>query len=382
MKTMQEWIADYAESKSSEIYQTIIEQLQTVNKLWTAYSPVTKNHYMEYFQGRPTAFLFSERQFCESFREHLQTHRVKIEPELCKTEDRLLLFSDLYRSGVEHILLDNGQQFICIPLFDVIDKPDFSAFSEKDRPVVNPSLMVSADWFFQTFDAGTATKNTRKKMLRELYRGTYLMPVLTEEAETAQTVSARDGTPVTIPAVALENGETLLPFFTDWTEFSRFDKEKQLAGSVVSFRDIEYLCEQNETIAVNPFGFNMVIDKNALALIKKVSADIILPEEEEVTLFELRSVPNDMIQALMALLDRTDGVKTAYLKGIARQDRTGYLVIVDAEGTDPSMFEEMAQQVGTYAQGASVEFVGFHTEFGRQAAETTYPFFQKAEDMR
>ena len=108
MKTMQEWIADYAESKSSEIYQPILEQLQTVNKLWTAYSPVTKNHYMEYFQGRPTAFLFSERQFCESFRKHLQTHRVKIEPELCKTEDRLLLFSDLYRSGVEHILLDNG----------------------------------------------------------------------------------------------------------------------------------------------------------------------------------------------------------------------------------------------------------------------------------
>ena len=108
MPTIQELIDEYARSKNPDFYKKIIKSVQTTNKLWAAYSPVTKNHYMEYFQGRPTAFLFSERQFCESFRKHLQTHRVKIEPELCKTEDRLLLFSDLYRSGVEHILLDNG----------------------------------------------------------------------------------------------------------------------------------------------------------------------------------------------------------------------------------------------------------------------------------
>lgn len=389
METIQELIAVYAETKSLEAYQAIIKKVQTVNKLWAAYSPVTKNHYMEYFNGKPAAFIFSQKEFCETFKEHLAIHQLKIESELCKSEDRIQFFSDLYRSGIENIVLDNGQQFIGLSLSDIIRQPDFSSLSKQEQPVMNPSLVVRANLFFQTFDAGTATKNTRKNVLRALYQGKYLMPVIADqntpldglENVTLKAINTADGITVTVPALQLEENQILIPFFTDWVEFSRFDRDRQCIGNIVTFRDIAYLCEQNEKIAVNPFGFNMVIDKNALAMIQKVSADIALEEdiyeEEPVTLFELRSVPNDMIYVLQNIMNQTNGIQAAYLKGITRGDISGYLVIVDLDNTDSAILTMMEQQVSPYTQGVPIEFVTTQSDLGREAAQSTYPFYQR-----
>ncbi len=406
MSTIQELISEYARTNSDSDYREIVRAVRESNKLWAAYSPVTKNSYMEYFNGKPTAFLFSEKGFCETFREHLAPHNVKIETELCKPETRIQLFGDFYRSGIEHIIIDNGQQFVCIGLFDVIEKPDFSSLSPQYRPVVNPSLLVNANLFFQTFDAGTATKNTRKKMLRSLYQGKYLMPVIVEhdtpldglEKSTLKAIATVSGTAVTVPALELDDGQTLIPFFTDWTEFSRFDKDKQCAGNIVTFREMEYFCEQGEKIAVNPFGFNMVVDSNALALIKKLSSDIELeeevfetepmpeekevfetepmPEEEPITLFELRSVPHEMIQILQSAMEQTDGVQAAYLKGMTQGEQNSYLVIVDFSG-DRNLLNNMAWEVMQQMQEIPIEFILADSELGSQAVQSTYPFYQR-----
>ena len=426
MPTVQELIDEYARSKNSDIYKKIIKAVQTENKLWVAYSPVTKNNYIEYFSGKPSAFIFSEKAFCEDFKEHLAVHKVEIETELCKSETRIQFFSDLFRCGIENIILDNGKQFIQINIFDIIEKPDFSSLPKSEQPVFNQSLMVIANLFFQTFKAGTSTQNTRTKLLRSLYQAKYLMPVIIDrntpldglENSFLKAIYSADGIAVTVPALKLENDDTLIPFFTDWTEFSRFDRDRQCAGNIVSFKDIEYLCSQGEKIAVNPFGFNMVIDNNALNLIKKVSSDIIIDEEyfeeipeensendseeyqeyipqddseeysddyseddfqedeEPITLFELRSVPNQMIQALMYFMQNTKGVHSAYLKGIKQGDSTGYLVIVDFEG-DTSVLNDIAEQVCPYTQGASIDIILLDSDLGQQAAQSTYPFYQK-----
>ena len=418
MPTVQEFIDEYARSKNPDFYKKIIKSVQTTNKLWTAYSPVTKNTYIEYFSGKPSAFIFSEKTFCEAFREHLAIHKVEIETELCKAETRIQFFSDLFRCGIENIILDNGQQFIQISLFDIIERPDFSSLPKAEQPVMNPSLMVNANMFFQTFRSGTSTKNTRTKMLRSLYQAKYLMPVIIDrntpldglENSFLKAIRSADGTAITIPALKLENDDTLIPFFTDWTEFSRFDRDRQCAGNIVSFKDIEYLCSQGEKIAVNPFGFNMIIDNNALNLIKKVSSDINIDEEyfdeipekypeeisennseeyqadasendfeeneEPITLFELRSVPNDMIRVLQDLMAQTDGIYTAYLKGIQQGDSMGYLVIVDFEG-NMSVLDDIAQQVYPYTQGAYIDIIPLDSDFAQQAAQSTYTFYQK-----
>ena len=413
MPEIQELIAKYARSKSSVDYNGIVSAVQTSNKLWTAYSPVTKCHYTEYIHGRPTAFIFSEKSYCEAFKEHLAPKKINIETELCKTDTRVQFFSDLYRCGIENVMLDNGQKFLIMSLFDIIDKPDFSSLPENERPVINRNLMVSANIFFQSIGSGNITENAKSNLLRGLYSGKYLMPVIVDrntkldglEEGTPKAVYSQSGTAVTV--VAIKTDENLIiPFFTDWTEFSRFDKDKQCTGNIVSFRDIEYLCGQGEKISVNPFGFNMVIDSNAINLIRQVSADIQPSEnvyeetpaeevfeetpaaeqygeyaeeqyeDEPVTVFELSSVPNEMIQALMYYMQNTEGINAAYLKGMVQGERTSYLVIVDFDG-EASVFDEIAGQVGQYSGGVPVDFVLYESDFGQAAAQGSYPFYQR-----
>ena len=415
MPEMQELIEKYARSKSPVDYGEIVKLVQTSNKLWTAYSPVTKCRYTENINGVPSAFIFSEKDFFKEFKKHCEKSNVQIEAELCKSDTRIQFFSDLYRCGVENLILDNGKKFIVMSLFDIIDKPDFSSLPENERPVINTSLMLNANIFFQSVSSGNVSKSTQRNLLRELYKSRYLMPIVVDrdtklggiEESTLKAVCSQSGTNMTVVAIKTDE-RVIIPFFTDWTEFSRFDKDKQCVGNIMAFKDIEYLCSQGEKISINPFGFNMVIDGNAIEMIKSVSSDIepyktstvqqpvqeyaepieeykepveeyaepVEEYEEPVQLFELRSVPHEMITVLMSLMSQTEGISKAYLKGMVQGDVTYYLVIVDFEG-DISELYGISEQAEQYSNGVPVEVVPYESDFGMYAAQSTYPFYQK-----
>ncbi len=409
MPDIQELIAKYARSKSPADYNEIVSAVQTCNKLWTAYSPVTKCHYTEYIRNQPTAFIFSEKSYCEAFKEHIAKGNAVIETELCKTDSRVQFFSDLYRCGIENVMLDNGQKFLIMSLFDIIDQPDFSALPENERPVLNRELMLSANIFFESLAMGNVTENAKNNLLRGLYNGKYLMPVIVDkntkldglEESTLKAVYSQSGTAVTIAAIKTDN-DVIIPVFTDWTEFSRFDKDKQCPGNVIDFRDIAYLCGQGEKVSINPFGFNMVIDKNSLAAIMNAGGNIqpapveeppaeqhyeevpaveqyeddTEETEEQISLFDLSSVPNELIQTLMYFMSNTESVHSAYLKGMEQGEQTSYLVVIDLDGDD-SQFNDLTAQISQYTESVPINFARYESELGQAAANGAYPFYQK-----
>ena len=409
MPDIQELIAKYARSKSPADYNEIVSAVQTCNKLWTAYSPVTKCHYTEYIRNQPTAFIFSEKSYCEAFKEHIAKGNAVIETELCKTDSRVQFFSDLYRCGIENVMLDNGQKFLIMSLFDIIDQPDFSALPENERPVLNRELMLSANIFFESLAMGNVTENAKNNLLRGLYNGKYLMPVIVDkntkldglEESTLKAVYSQSGTAVTIAAIKTDN-DVIIPVFTDWTEFSRFDKDKQCPGNVIDFRDIAYLCGQGEKVSINPFGFNMVIDKNSLAAIMNAGGNIqpapveeppaeqhyeevpaveqyeddTEETEEQISLFDLSSVPNELIQTLMYFMSNNESVHSAYLKGMEQGEQTSYLVVIDLDGDD-SQFNDLTAQISQYTESVPINFARYESELGQAAANGAYPFYQK-----
>ena len=409
MPDIQELIAKYARSKSPADYNEIVSAVQTCNKLWTAYSPVTKCHYTEYIRNQPTAFIFSEKSYCEAFKEHIAKGNAVIETELCKTDSRVQFFSDLYRCGIENVMLDNGQKFLIMSLFDIIDQPDFSALPENERPVLNRELMLSANIFFESLAMGNVTENAKNNLLRGLYNGKYLMPVIVDkntkldglEESTLKAVYSQSGTAVTIAAIKADDN-IIVPVFTDWTEFSRFDKNKQCPGNIIDFRDIAYLCGQGEKISINPFGFNMVIDKNSLAAIMNAGGNIqpapveeppaeqhyeevpaveqyeddTEETEEQISLFDLSSVPNELIQTLLYFMSNTENVHSAYLKGMEQGEQTSYLVVIDLDGDD-SQFNDLTAQISQYTESVPINFARYESELGQAAANGAYPFYQK-----
>ena len=116
MNKIQELIQQYAETNDNQFMLKIIELLQQRELIWTAYSPVTKNHYIEFQNGIPTAYVFSEIDFCNAFKDYLSNMKIRIEPMECDKEARASLFSDFFRNGIEQVIVDNGQMFVVIAL--------------------------------------------------------------------------------------------------------------------------------------------------------------------------------------------------------------------------------------------------------------------------
>ncbi len=383
MNNIQELIKKFAQTQNKEFMLQIIEEMKTKDKLWIAYSPVTRNHYVEYFNGVPTAYVFSDLSFCEAFAAYLETKKIVIRPLESESSTRVPMFSDFFRNGIEQIIVDNGQTFIVIDLLDIIKRPDFSSLSEADRPLINPSMMKCANIFFQCMNMDEPNPNAENNLMREIFNSRYLLPIVFGD-KAPKGLSLR---PISVGGAAIQlavirhgDGKGYIPVFTDWVELGKYDRERLCCGNIVTFSDIETFCVNGEYVAINPLGFNMLLDKTTVESIRK---RFDTPEEKEKTdrmgFFPVNDAPAPMMSKLHELFDKVQGINNAYLKGLRREGKTSYLVVVDFSGTNPAVFQQIAQQVGPLTGGKALNFVAYNSEIGKAASANTSPFYQRVK---
>lgn len=387
MNNIQELIIRYAQNHDRETMETIIGEIQSAEKIWVAYSPATKNHYMEYHNGISTAYLFSQPDFCESFREYLDTKKITIKTLENNRSERVPMFSDFFRNGIEQIIVDNGQTFIVIELMDVIKRPDFSSIPEDERPLLNQPLMKSANTFFQCLGIEQENKNVENSFMKEIFNAKYLLPIVFDndvpDGLAIRTITI-GGATIDLAVIRKSSGGCIIPVFTDWVELGKIDKEKVCTGNVIDFDDIEKFCAHGELISINPLGFNMILDKTTVASIKKRFAPAEekreeKPNPEQSGFFDVNNPPEPMMKRLYELLGQTYGINRAFLKGMTKDGKSSYIVIVDFSGTNPAVFQQIAQQVGPLTGGVPLNFIAYNSQIGRAAAENTRPFFSRMQ---
>lgn len=93
-----------------------------------------------------------------------------MKPAENKEEQRTYMFGDLYRNGFEMLVIDNGQTFLAMSLFDIIEKLDFLNVPEISRLIMNPALVCAANCFFQSL----STKDVRRDLEANM-SGRYIM---------------------------------------------------------------------------------------------------------------------------------------------------------------------------------------------------------------
>ncbi len=277
MSKIQQLIRQYPQSKNE-----IIREIQKQDSIWVAYSPATKNCYADFHRGAPTAFLFSEEKYCNAFKRYLSTKNVNIETMENLAQNRIPLLSDLIRSGIEQVILDNGQTFVIFEMSDLIKTPDFSSLPKEERPVSNPSLIMHTNMYFQGISTGNTEKNIEYNMMKDIYEATFLLPISVDGRypESCVLQGFNTGTAVfDIPRIKLGASRTCIPLFTDWIELSKIDKDKILIGNSIKFNDILRICETGELVALNPMGFNMIMDKTtALSIRNRFETEPYVPE--------------------------------------------------------------------------------------------------------
>ena len=94
---------------------------------------------------------------------------------------RISFFNDLYRSGFEAVVIDKGQEnHMSMSLFSIIEKP-----KDTSEIVMNPSLVRSANQFYQALVQHQAFPQMQDLMCKELYGARLLVPVADPQKTTA-----------------------------------------------------------------------------------------------------------------------------------------------------------------------------------------------------
>lgn len=370
MNRIQELIKEYGKNKDKGTYRDILAEIQTGEVLYSAFSPVTRGHFVDYVEGIPSAFLFSEKQYCEDFCHHIKENGYTVGIAECKKDSRLSMLSDYHRSGIESVLIDNGKAHILIPLSDLINVPDFSKIPENQRPIINPTFVCSANRFFQCIENKTVTPDKEINFLSDAYNARYIIPV----------EGKPEGNKVNIPSIGRNDGEKVIPFFTDIDEYRKLDHENKFTPMPATFAHIENLCNENEIVVINPFGFNFTITKETCEAIHKAIKLAPQTEGERAVIYTLERVPTDVTDRLSKLCDADGRVVKAFIKGLRKKNGSELLVTLDCgdaeEDEVKAILNEIKTEIEKYTdKPISIASVGSY--IGKLASSETVPFFEK-----
>jgi len=266
----------------------MIKKLQAMKTLFAVYSPLTKMPYVECDQETfdDQIHLFADLEMAKTFCQENAKDKVPMAIRKLE-EDKVILgfYHELYQNGVNAVVYHDEVNQTRMELETIIQIPDWSKM--KQRPVFNPLIQLTAAYFFQEARRPEQPKDNpernrrlhelEEEMLVNITRGNLLLPVIEQPAQEGEDGQKRLG------AVIVKNNkdEVFQPIFTDLTELARMypNAAKEFKVIAVPFSKlVTQVLKDSKGFVLNPAGFNMILNRQLLALIAQ---RFVQPEEKE-----------------------------------------------------------------------------------------------------
>lgn len=277
--SIQDLISKVIDDEDKEARSTLLQKLKEEETIWVATCPYSKNYSLEYVKAVPCASIFSQKSFFEEYQQECKEQNIEVNCIENEAKDRMVLLSDLYRSGFEGLIVDKGQKAVHLSLFALMEKPDFSKLPEIQRPVMNPSLIRATNELFEAAGMKTATIDQQNRFFQEIKKAQFLMPMdgsqmdLGDADSNGKTVVKKDSK-ISLPLIRNSEDQHFNPVFTDWNEFRKYDPDKKYNGMLVDLDDIKNFIKESDGAVINPFGANVILSEE---LIKEIEA---VPDSE------------------------------------------------------------------------------------------------------
>ncbi len=251
-------------------------------------------------------------------------------------------------------------------------------------PLENPKLKTLLASFRED---GTAEEVLEEIALRARFLS--LIQLSSEPADTGNgTAVFEEGTKISFPLLGSESGAFYYAAFTDWEELGKWEAAKEAPKTLIlSFDDYaDMILEQDGIggLAVNPFGANLILEKEQIrhmkshkdVVLKGVSQEVI-SKDTKVMLGEPKEYPTAMIQAISACLRSCPEVNRVWLRLMERDHELSYLLIVDLEGEQSSVFEKIAGAARPHLNGFFIDMVVYADDFGKRATQGVASFYTR-----
>ena len=387
MSTLQELIANFSERKTQETYIKIIRAVQETDVLWIAYSEGSKNYFVGSENGRAAAYVFSDKEYFDKYYDYMKSKGKDIKAAENPVRYRSILFGDLYRAGFECVVIDNGQHYISLSLYDIIKKPQRLAKNKQARHIVNPELLRTANFIFQEENREKIDPKLWQALFSEVFRAEYIIPADTKDLKIKDVVDGEievtDDSKIYFPMLENSDGKKYYPFFTDWNEYRKYDRETQYTIMAAGFNDMSSFVEKGDGIVINPFGVNIIIDNDMLKTIEQAATEL-KKDRAVISVGDPKEYPLEMVRKISEALWDKEYIKAAYLKLMMRNNDRSYLVALEGELPDKpqQLYDEIAENAMPNAENLPIDFIDYSSDFAQKVFKDSRPFYttEKKED--
>lgn len=249
----------------------IIRKLQNLEEMYVIFSAVTRMPFAtcdeETFNDQ--VWIFTEKDKVQEFVKKYAEEKIMLLAVSVKKAESPMFYMNLFAMGINEIVFQDGENQHKLELTQIVKMPDYSKIPEKQRPILNPQLQLSAIYFLQALRKPgvepdkAALKELEEEMSVNLIKSMYLMPVDVKEEE--------DG-PGNIRMLYVQNkeGERFQPIFSDTGELMKhYQKSEQKHRLMqVKFDQLtNYMIKDVEGYVLNPEGINLILKKEQIELL-------------------------------------------------------------------------------------------------------------------
>ena len=267
-----------------------------------------------------------------------------------------------------------------------------------------------------------ATPERQAEFMQEVVKARFLAPASFDpEPETGEDgkLKLQPNTKVSFPEVANNEGKKYLPAFTDWKSAQKWELKEGQRLIATNFEDYAAMVLRDQDASgfvINPFEENIRIERNVIAAIKQQQAAFIKQKLAEVqkrqaeqkvqaaagqgngaagqpagqqgqsapgqaqrtvtlSFHRIEKCPEKFLEEARTYL-KTQPVKKAYLQGLMQGDRKGCLFVLDHEGDEKALFNELAKISKPYMPGMYLYATTVNSDLGKKAINGMEPFYE------
>lgn len=164
-------------------------------------------------------------------------------------------------------------------------------------PIANPNLVN----IIKDIKQG---KNIEVLFWKEIYKAKFLCPVNMDNLKVTNKknneVRLDEEAELSFLSIKNQNNQRFLMAFTDWNELNKWSKNQKQQILVLSYEEYQKIFEKNDFvyqgIVINPYGENLVLDKQILK--KTMNKEPVAKKGESVMIGIPKEYPTDMTNRL------------------------------------------------------------------------------------
>ncbi|MBS6195357.1 MAG: SseB family protein [Clostridiales bacterium] len=251
----------------------IIKKLQNLEEMFVVYSAVTRMPFAtcdeETFNDQ--VWIFTDKDKVQEFVLSYKEKKILLLSVKVKRSEAPMFYMNLFAMGINEIVFVDGETRHTLELTKVVKMPDYSKLPEKQRPILNPQLQLSAVYFLQELRKPGAEydkaqlKELEEEMSANLVKSVYLMPVDVQEE--------KDG-PGNIRLLYVQNkeGDKFQPIFSDTGELMKHYRNKEEKHRILQakFEQLPgYMIQDVQGYVLNPEGINLILKKEQIEILLK-----------------------------------------------------------------------------------------------------------------